>query len=179
MKRRIISGGSLRGLGVALSLSLLLVACGGDKKDDNKGGVSEAVITPTATEAVSATMESLGIKPGAVLEEPGSGEDEAAPTFEIVLTEIPGFQSTPELAATEPRRGSDGSMSNQALGTATATVDVNAAGGDSPSGTPEMAASPVTDATPVASPQTDATPVASPVASPEASPESGTPVAGN
>jgi hypothetical protein len=161
MTNPISSRKSWKSIGVALSLSLLLVACGSDdnKKDDNQAGSNNPVVTPTATTSAASTMQSLGIQPGAVMDEPGAADaGDAAPTVEIVLTEQPGFQVTP--SATEPKRGSDGSMSNQALGTPPA----------SQGGTPVTAAG---------TPAAGATPIASPVASPEASPEQGTPVAGN
>jgi hypothetical protein len=160
MTNPIRSRNSWKSLGVALSLSLLLVACGSDdKKDDGQAGSNNPVVTPTATISAASTMQSLGIQPGAVMDEPGAADSgDAAPTVEIVMTEQPGFQVTP--SATEPRRGSDGSMSNQALGTPPASGE----------------SSPVTAA---GTPGAGGTPVASPVASPNASPENGTPVTGN
>ena|GEM_PF-5235101 len=149
-----------------MSLSLLLVACGGDDDGGDNGqeaGSNNAVVTPTATISVSSTMESLNIQPGAVMEEPGS-ESADKPTIEIVWTQVP---ASPGPVPTEPKRGSDGSMSNQALGTPTATPS-----GTTGSGDVAAAASPEAAASPVGSPE------ASPAASPNASPANGTPEAG-
>jgi hypothetical protein len=130
---RFTSRVSVKAIGLAVLLSLLLVACGSDdkKSNDDTAGSNNAIVTPTQAAEESTKASDSNIQEGAVVQDEQSSD--TVPT-RIPMREVP---ATPGDASQPVRRGSDGSMSSQALGTPGASP-VSATPVASPvSGTPE------------------------------------------
>jgi hypothetical protein len=129
---RFTSHVSVKAIGLAVLLSLLLVACGSDdKKSDDSAGSNNAIVTPTQAPDEPTKASDSNIQEGAVAKDEQSSD--TVPT-RIPMREVP---ATPGEVSQPVRRGSDGSMSSQALGTPGASP-VSATPVASPaSGTPE------------------------------------------
>jgi hypothetical protein len=129
---RLTSRVPVKAIGLAILLSLLLVACGSDDKNsDNSAGSNNAIVTPTQAPEEPTEASGSNIQEGAVAQDEESSD--TVPT-RIPMREVP---ATPGDGSLPVRRGSDGSMSSQALGTPVASP-VSATPVASPvSGTPE------------------------------------------
>lgn len=129
--RHIPNKKSAKAFSAAVAVSLLLVACGNDDNNaDGSIGSNNAPVTPTEQ---SEQLTGGNIQQGAVRD---PNAPEVTPT-KIPITLKPGTPPSGPIAT--PRRGSDGSMSNQASATPdAATPEAGATPEASPTGaTPE------------------------------------------